>query len=203
MIRKVNIPLTASQFKQRATLLRLIRFSHKDNFVLSVCKRNVTKTKSYFLSHICWRAFASQHTILHNSGIKSKFGGCKIRSICSRLVFLLSGVFTPVQWHHVKRTRSRERDRTTFELKANKGLLETTYPKNCWDGHFISLGSKKLENLFWRVSAQHDLLDQLSQHDIRTIRANNGWNTCYFSRLQEGTRLTGFLHINTNFCRRE
>lgn len=72
MIRKVNIPLTASQFKQRATLLRLIRFSHKDNFVLSVCKRNVTKTNSYFLSHICWRAFASQHTILSNSGKKSE-----------------------------------------------------------------------------------------------------------------------------------
>ena len=203
MIRKVNIPLTASQFKQRATLLRLIRFSHKDNFVLSVCKRNVTKTNSYFLSHICWRAFASQHTILYNSAKKPKFVWCKIRNMWIRLVLLLSRVFTPVQWNHVKRTWSGERNRTAFELKANKGLLETTYPKNCWDGHFISLGSKKLENLFWRVSAQHDLLHQLSQHDIRTIRANNGWNTCYFSRLQEGTRLTGFLHINTNFCRRE
>ena len=128
MIRKVNIPLTASQFKQRATLLRLIRFSHKDNFVLSVCKRNVTKTNSCFLSHICWRAFASQHTILSNSGKKSKFVGCKIRSICSQLVFLLSGVFTPVQWNHVKRTWSRERDRTAFGLKANKGLLETNLP---------------------------------------------------------------------------
>ena len=60
MIRKVNIPLTASQFKQRATLLRLIRFSHKDNFVLSVCKRQTDKDKdkqllsqSYLLASLC------------------------------------------------------------------------------------------------------------------------------------------------------
>ena len=32
-----------------------------------------------------------------NSGKKPKFVGSKIRSICSRFVFLLSGVFTPVQ----------------------------------------------------------------------------------------------------------
>ena len=45
----------------------------------------------------CWRAFASQHTILYNSGKMPKFVGRKIRSMHNRLLFLLlSGVFTPV-----------------------------------------------------------------------------------------------------------
>ena len=41
--------------------------------------------------------YASQHTILYGGGKKPKFVGCNIRSMRSRLVFLLSGVFTPLR----------------------------------------------------------------------------------------------------------
>ena len=41
--------------------------------------------------------YASQHTILYGGGKQPKFVGCKIRSMRSRLVFLLSGVFTPLR----------------------------------------------------------------------------------------------------------
>ena len=41
--------------------------------------------------------YVSQHTILYNSEKRPKFVGCKIRSMRSRLVFLLSGVFTSVR----------------------------------------------------------------------------------------------------------
>ena len=54
--------------------------------------------------------YASRHTILYSGGKKPKFVGCKIRSMRSRLVFLLSGVFTPLRWHHLKRTWTRSRD---------------------------------------------------------------------------------------------
>ena len=37
----------------------------------------------------CWRAFASQHTILYNSGKMPKFVGRKIRRMRNRLFFFL------------------------------------------------------------------------------------------------------------------
>ena len=45
---------------------------------------------------------------------KAKIVECKIRSMRSRLLFLLSGVFSPVGWHHVKRTWTRSRDLSEF-----------------------------------------------------------------------------------------
>ena len=45
---------------------------------------------------------------------KAKIVECKIRSMRSRLLFLLSGVFSPVGRHHLKRTWTRSRDLTEF-----------------------------------------------------------------------------------------
>ena len=45
---------------------------------------------------------------------KAKIVECKIRSMRSRLFFLLSGVFSPVGRHHLKRTWTRSRDLTEF-----------------------------------------------------------------------------------------
>ena len=40
-----------------------------------------------FFLFIAGEPYASQHTILYNIGEKPKFVGCKIRSMCSRVVF--------------------------------------------------------------------------------------------------------------------
>ena len=49
------------------------------------------KQRKFFLvtSLIADEPYASQHTILYNSGKKPKFVGCKIRSMRSRLVLLI------------------------------------------------------------------------------------------------------------------
>ena len=39
----------------------------------------------------CWRAFASQHTILYNNGEKAKIIGRKIRNLRNRLFFYYPG----------------------------------------------------------------------------------------------------------------
>ena len=39
----------------------------------------------------CWRAFASQHTILYNNGEKPKIIGRKIRNLRNRLFFYYPG----------------------------------------------------------------------------------------------------------------
>ena len=64
--------------------------------VFSDLRTKVWKTIT-IVTIISGEAYASQHTILCNSGKKPKFVECKIRSIRSRLVVLLSGVFTPVR----------------------------------------------------------------------------------------------------------
>ena len=67
---------------------------------------------------IAGEPYTRQQTVLCTNEKKPKFVGCKIRSMRSRLVFLLSGIFTPVR-QHVKHswTRSIARD---FEYKISR-----------------------------------------------------------------------------------
>ena len=64
---------------------------------MQLCTRN----QMNWVELIAGEPYASQHTILCNSGKKPKIVGCKIRSMSSQFVFLLSEVFTFVWWHHV------------------------------------------------------------------------------------------------------
>ena len=65
---------------------------NQDMAVLAYCNMTTGGEVNYL------RAFASQHTILYNSGKMTKFVGRKIRGMHNRLFvcFLLSGIFTPV-----------------------------------------------------------------------------------------------------------
>ena len=59
---------------------------NQDMTVVAYCNMTTGGELNHYL-----RAFASQHTILYNSGKMPKFVGCKIRSMRNRLFFNYPG----------------------------------------------------------------------------------------------------------------
>ena len=91
---------------------------------------------------------------------KAKIVECKIRSTRSRLLFLLSGVFSPVGWHHVKRTWTRSRDLSEFP--GCKGLKTRWMCKK----KLLFLFSRCLDvEVFIKVSIQSVLVMNLEENE--------------------------------------
>ena len=113
---KTNCQTWYLRVKYRPELTHITRY----NRVIICSVRNPDFVFTFFILCIAGETYASQHTVLYNGGgaaftscighshlcpvhevltEKPKFVGCKIRGMRSWLVFLLIGVFTPLQWH--------------------------------------------------------------------------------------------------------
>ena len=91
---------------------------------------------------------------------KAKIVECKIRSMRSRLLFLLSGVFSPMGRHHLKRTWTRSRDLTEFP--GCKGLKTRWMCKKKLLFYFLGV---LLVEAFIKVSIQSVLVMKLEENE--------------------------------------